>query len=497
MSSIDPYIYVDSTNNIWKFSKNDNKELQYNIMYEEGKWTKESLIGKEVLGFAVYVEEDETIHIVYSNIKGELKYCTLKDNQWVGKKLYQIENDEFEIRDLKVEIIRDEMHIFYLLIGNNGSDHGVLMHCIWNGKEMRDTSLQDIILISNLKEHYLINVNKRNNIDIFFITDEGAEISLNYSSFQDNMWSPVKRLYGIQGEDIGFDVIRNEQKIHILNKSKSDSIYFLDHVCINMSGDIQVFRVYESNKELTEPILFIDSNKLSSCWLEQGEIFYSNFDGEKWSSVFYFDRGNELKVRRYNCFICYHGENYIKSIGIYGTDDLDLSLFVPSQFVVNIKDSLRYELNQDNVVLPKEEESLQNLKLELFQVKSDKRNLEKKIASLKMQLQKKQRFLEEYEERISGILEQKRKVDENYKLFLELRQNIQKELEDTNQQLLQERKIKEDIENRFKECEEENINIRQQLQIISEEKKKLNEELEFEKNKSIMERLLRKRPSEI
>lgn len=497
MSSVYPWIYVDYTNNIWKFFRNGNKELRYKIMYGEGKWTKESLIDKEILGFAVYVEEDETIHIVYSNIKGELKYCTLKDKQWVGKMLYQMESDEFEIHNLKIEIVRAEMHIFYLLIGNDGRDHGVLMHCIWNGKETTATALQDIILISNLKEHYSINVNGKNNIDVFFITDEGDEISLNYCNFQNSRWSPTKRLYGIQGQDIGFEVLRDQQEIHILNKSREDSIYFMDHVCIDMSGNIQEFRVYESNKKLAEPILFIESNILYSCWLEEGEIFYSVFDDEKWSTAFYFDRGNEVTVIRYNCFICPDGESSIKAIGVYGTNELDLCLFVPSQFVVNMRDSSKYKVNKSNVAAPKEEEALKILKLELSRVKSEKKNLEKKITSLSIQLQKKQRFMDEYEERIARILEQKRKVDENYNAFLELQQNIQKELEDTNQQLAEERKIKTSIENKLKECEEENVIIRQQVQMISEEKKKLYEELEFEKNQSIMERLLRKRSSGI
>jgi len=497
MSIVYPWIYVDYTNNIWKFFQNVNKELSYKIMYGEGKWTKESLIDKEVLGFAVYVEEDETIHIVYSNIKGELKYCTLKDKQWVGKMLYQMENDEFEIQHLKVKIIGDEMHIFYLLIGNDGSDHGVLMHCIWNGKETRATALQDIILISNLKEHYSINVHEKNNIDVFFTTDEGDEISLNYCSFQNRGWSSVKRLYGIQGEDIGFQVLRDQKYIHILNKSREDSIYFLDHVCIDISGNIQEFKVHESNKELEEPILFIENNILYSCWLEQGEIFYSAFDAEMWGSAFHFDRGNEVAVSRYNCFICCGGESSLKEVKVYGTNELDLCLFVPSLFVVNMKDSFKYEVNQANVATPHEEEALQSLKLELSRVKSEKKNLEKKIVSLNMQLQKKQRFMEEYEERIARILEQKRKVDENYNVFLELQQNIQKELEDINQQLADERKIKISIENKLKECEEENVIIRQQVKMISEEKNKLYEELEFEKNQSIMERLLRKRPSGI
>lgn len=497
MSSVYPWIYVDYTNNIWKFFQNDNKELCYQIMYGEGKWTKESLIDKEVLGFAVYVEEDETIHIVYSNIRGELKYCTMKEKRWVGKMLYQIENDEFEIRNLKVEIIAAEMHIFYLLIGNDGSDHGVLMHCIWNGKETRVTALQDIILISNLRDYYLINANEKSDIDVFFITDEGDEISLNYCNFQNHRWSSTKRLYGIQGDDIEFEVLRYEQEIHILNKSREDSIYFLDHVCIDISGNIQEFKIHESNKELSEPLLFIESNKLYSCWLEEGKIFYSVFNDEKWSSAFYFDRGNEFVIRRYNCFICSDGESSIKARGVYGTNELDLCLFVPNWFVVNIKDSLNYELNKvDNDVL-KEDEAFRSLKLELSKVKSEKKNLEKKIVSLNMQLQKKQRFMEEYEERIARILEQKQKAEENYNVFLELQQNIQKELEDKNEQLVEEKKLKTSIENKLKECREENLIIRQQIQKINEEKKKMHEELEFEKNQSIMERLLRKRPSGI
>ncbi|GAA0076575.1 hypothetical protein UT300005_09530 [Clostridium sp. CTA-5] len=496
MSIIYPWIYVDYTNNIWKFFRNNDRELLYKIMYGEGKWTKESLIDKDVLDFAVYVEEDETIHIVYSNIKGELKYCTMKNKQWVGKMLYKLENDYCKIQNLKVEIIRDKMHIFYLLIDDDGSDHGVLMHCTWNGKETSITTLQDIILISNLKEHYLINVNKNNNIDLFFITDEGDEISLNYCNFQKRKWSSVKRLYGIQGDDIAFEVVEDQQEIHILNKSREDSLYFLDHVCIDIAGNIEEFRIHESNKELAEPLLFIESNKVYSCWLEEGKIFYSVFNNEKWSSAFYFDRGNELPVRRYNCFFCCDGESSIKETGVYGTNELDLCLFVPNWFVVNTEESLKCEVDQTKAVTPEIEE-FRSLKIELSRVISDKKNLEKKIASLNMQLQKKQRFMEEYEERIARILEQKRKVEENCNVFLELQQNIQKELENTNQQLIEERKIKTSIENKLKESKNENVIIKKQIEEINEEKKKLYKELEFEKNQSIMERLLRKRPREI
>lgn len=501
MSSIYPWIYVDYANNIWKFFENNNKELVYKIMYGEGKWTKESLIDRDVLGFAVYVEEDETIHIVYSNIKGELKYCTMKDKQWVGTILYKIQIDEFKIQNLKIEIIGDNMHIFYLLVGNDdsdGSDHGVLMHCIWNGRETRSTTLQDIMLVPNLREHYLINVNENNNIDMFFITDEGDEISLNYYSFENLKWGSVNRLYGIQGDDIGFEVLRDQEDIHILNKSREESINFLDHVYIDMTGNIQEFRVHESNDKLEEPLLFIKNNKLYSCWLEQGKIFYTVFNDGKWSSACYFDRGDELAVSRYNCFIRIDDKSSIKSMGVYGTNELDLSLLIPSWFVVDNKDLLKYdEVDKVNTDTPYEEKTVKNLKLELSRIASEKMSLERKIDSLKIQLQKKQRFMKDYEEKIVKVLEQKHKVEENYNIFLELQQKTQKDLEDINQQLLEEREIKTSIESELEEFKEENIVIKQQIKMISEEKEKLHKELELEKNQSIMERLLGKRSSEI
>lgn len=53
MNCVCPWIYVDYRNNIWDFFKNGNKELCYKIMYGEGKWSKESLIDKEIRGFAI------------------------------------------------------------------------------------------------------------------------------------------------------------------------------------------------------------------------------------------------------------------------------------------------------------------------------------------------------------------------------------------------------------------------------------------------------------
>jgi hypothetical protein len=515
MTSGYPCIYTDYSNSIWKFSINDNEELRYNVMYEEGKWTKEMVIDKDVVGFAVYIEEDETKHIVYSNIKGELKYCTMQNKKWVGKTLYHVESDEFQINDISVIIILGEMHIFYMLIADDGSDHAVLMHCRWYGGEAKINILQDIILVPNLHQHYELLCRDEDTIAVIFITDEGDEASLQYCSFEKNRWTQPKRLYGIQGDSIRFEILSYNQEINILNRSKEKDTYLLDHVSIDINWNIEEFRVYDSSKKQGEPILFIEESRLYCCWFEQGKILYSSFDGEKWAGAKYLESNIKSILQRYNYCIPYDEKSFNRTSGIYGTVEPDLQLIVPYEFVKDMHH------NESSSSVKAGE--FYGIKEELQRVKAEKKALEKKIASFNMQLQKKQRFMEEYEDSITKILEQKRKVEETCNIYLEVQQNIQKELEKTKEQLSKEASIKEELYRQLREKDEENKKSQLQihtiieekdamqikLEIINEEKKVLSNELkecekerlnlyqqlQLERNQSIMDRLLRRRSS--
>ena len=489
------WIYVDHINNIWRFSLNDNKELYYNVMYKEGKWTKEKIVDKDVLSFSFYKDEGRDIHIVYSNTNAEIKYCTLKDDQWMGRTLYKMKKDMSEIYNLKVYISGQKMHIFYLIIESDGRDHGVLMHLIWNGKETSISKLRDIILTSNVKENYLVKIDRNGIIHMFFITDEGNEISLNYCSYQGHKWTSVRRLYGISGEDIGFEMIKDQQGMQILNKFTENSIYYLDHVIVKTSGNVEELRVHESINELSEPILFKVNNKLYSCWLEENKIYYAFFDGESWSGKTCFNMGNENNVKKYHFCNALDKENNIRDKDVYGTGKLDFNLIIPSQFAIDANSILKSEIDQvdENQVDENEKKDpLQMLKIELSHAKADNLNLEKTIASLNMQLDNKKKILEDYEKQVMKTIHQKQKADENYDVFMELQQKLQSELESLKAQLIEEKNCNINVENKLKELGEENIIIRNQVEILTEENIKLSRELEMEKNQSIMERILKR-----
>lgn len=499
MNDLNSWIYVDYTNSIWRFSRNDNKELCYSIMYGEGKWTKARTIDKNILGFAVYIEEDGKIHIIYSNTKGEIKYCTLKDNRWIGKTVYLMDSDEFEIHDLSINIIGGEMHIFYLLVELNGSNHGVLIHSIWDGKEVIAPKLLDVILTPKVKENYIVKVDKMNNIDMLFFTDEGSEIALNYCCYKKNKWSVEKRLYSIQGDYIELDMLNDQKNIHILNKYKDGSTYYLDHVRVEMGEYIQDYRVCESEEALSEPLVFELNDRLYACWLQGNKIYHAVFDGVYWSKPVYFNRGNDEKVNRYHFYIACDKEVPIKEREVYGTGHPNLNLFFPSQFAIRTKRVSKAEVNQNEetnddinqIRMPRKVEALQNLKMQLYRDKSENKQLKRTLASLRIQIQKKQRMIDEYKQTAAKVMEQKQKSDENCDVFIELQNKLQSELDSANRLLIEERKHKENIEDKLKEYESENASIKQQNQQLIEENDRLHKELELEKNKTIIERFLK------
>ncbi|WP_246169842.1 hypothetical protein [Alkalibaculum sporogenes] len=471
MNSKPNWIYMDYINNIWSFSLNDNRELCYKILYDEGKWTKESLIDKDVLDYSIFIEIDDRIHIIYTNIKGEIKYCTMKDRQWMGIKIHQKSIDEFEIRNLKVKVIGSEMHIFYLLVDKGSNGHRLLSHCVWDGENIKEDIVRDLILVSDLEENYQVSVDDINNIDLVFVSDERNEISLNHCSFQNFEWSPITRLYGIEGDGITFEIVKKQQDIHILNKSIENDTYYIDHVYIKSDGKTKDFKVYESTVELRDLILFTQGDKLYSCWLEEDKIFFSCFDDEKWSKPILFNSKHESSLVRYQCFIASE-KDAIEMTKIYGTSK-ELSLYIPGQFVNRENDSLKYKVNKKNDLIDKqEEESLQQLKSQLSKFKEKNNELKNANELLNIQLIKKQSTVRDYEDRIARVLDEKHISDKHYTLSLELQENIKNELDQIKKQLIEEKNLRASAENKLKEYEEKNNLTRNKDDNIIEEKKK-------------------------
>lgn len=480
MRGIYPWLYVDYNEKLWKFYVDEKSDLYYTIMYREGKWTKESFIDSRITGFGLFIDNNEGIHLIYSNLRGELKYCTLKENKWLGKVLYKSDNENYSIESIKIEILGPVMHIFFALSSKDGSDHGILMHCIWDGNKISVSKLEDIILKSELKDYYIVNINDKNEIYLFYLSDEGDELSLNYSIYRNNNWIPSNRLYGIQGEEVYFEV-QLDDNIHILNKSKENSTYYLDHVVINPINGYESFNVYSGKNNVKDPLIFKDRNKIYSCWIEDNNIYYSTFNIMKWSTPKKFIIENTDMVERYNAFISDVKLETVREVKLYGTIGMDLYLYHPKDFILENNDENNYHIEERE----NSREYENSLKNDLHKLKEENNLLEGKVHHLNLLVEKNHQAIEKYKQQISKLLDQKRKAEENSNIFLELQKKIQSDYDNLNKDFsaLKEEKtniesnLKKEINNlssnksyREKKLDEEYRNVIKKINTLEEEK---------------------------
>ncbi|TGY43543.1 hypothetical protein E5347_01650 [Clostridium sartagoforme] len=442
MKGVYSWVYVDYKSNLWKFSIKDNGELSYAVMYSEGKWTKSSIIDSKATSYSIFIDDGGGVHLVYGNTKGELRYCTMKDNKWLGKTIYNLENKEYEIENIKMVIIGSNMHIFYAAISKDGSDHGIILHCLWNGSKTNVTKVEDIILKEDIYDYYSIKTTYRNDICLFYLSDDGDEVSFNYSIFQNNRWRESKRLYGIQGEEIYFDVKIENTGIHILNKSKENSIYHLDHVIVDSNQNLSYINISSGKEDIRDSLIFKKDDKIFATWLQNDSIYYSLFLGDKWDEPTSAINNSEEEIGRYNIFLDDRGTNYIASRSVYGTKGLDLFIYDPVDFLYTVKSDSHKEWTE--VILNNKETKV--FKEELGRVKEENKALVEKIDYLTSLDRKNQESIERYQIQLSRALEQKRKAEENSNIFVELQKKLQADYEEVSEIL----KLKEEENSRVK-----------------------------------------------
>ncbi|AYD39912.1 hypothetical protein D4Z93_05025 [Clostridium fermenticellae] len=484
-----PWIYKDINNNVWKYYLNQNNELVYKVMYNEGKWTREKIVCKEINTFTVYVDVYNKVHIVYSNLKGEIVYCTINDNKWMGKVLYKADNSNIVISDLKIEIMEENMHIFFLLCENNGRDHGILMHCIWDGKNTKFNRIYDIILPSVSDEYYYIKIGITGNINLFFLTDAGDEIALNYLIYENDFWTDPVRLYGLKGEKISVRIIIANTGIHILNGIEENSIYTLEHVCIDFDNKISNYKVFESKSEIIEPIIFYKNNNVYICFIEENKIKCLLYDNENWSEAMEVNIDSAVNLKIYNCIFVFNTSVLISTV--YGTEDVDARLYDFDYILKMTFDSeAHFEKNGESNV---SHDDVKKIKEKISEVNSVNKIFENKISILQAELQKKQKFIENYEKRINKVFTQKSISDENCSMLADIKNKLEQSLDTIKEKLEEEKDARKALDDQNNILFEENSMLKSQIEDLKEENKKVKQELEIEKNESIFSHILRKK----
>ncbi|AZV56838.1 hypothetical protein [Clostridium sp. AWRP] len=481
-----PWVFISSDNNMWKVYLNSSSELMYKIIYENGKWTEEKLIDTNVVEFSICVQ-DQTIHIVYANKKYELRYCTRKDEKWFGEKICDIQKNNFEIQTLKALISQDKMHLFYLLKSKGGSKRGILRHCIWDGKKVKQYNIQYIVLSDRIKTYYQVYAEEKNLIKIFFASNNKDELSLGYSEYKDGLWTDSKRLYGIHGSNVTFKVLKTHYTINIINKMKENFTYSLEHVCIEEDTmNMKSYKIYEGKEEPVEPIIFSVDGILFTSWLKENNVFCSKYNLDKWETPIEINKDLKEPI---NAYVFLNNKKLNDAYIVYGIENTSLKIISFKEISKNTVKALSKEKSD----MSNYDEYVEKLKQKSKNIYYENNILKEKIDFLNKEIKEKKLSINEYENRLIKIGGEKKILKENYDFFIQVKKNIQKELENTKEQLENYKLFINKLQNSLDKKEKNNNRLKQEITYLMNENLKVKQELKLEKNKSIVDKLFKKK----
>ncbi|MCB2292209.1 hypothetical protein LGK95_01485 [Clostridium algoriphilum] len=504
-----PCLFYDGEDHIWRFYVNDNSELMYSIMYDEDKWTKENKIDNEVLDFTVDFDSDNKIYIIYSVKTSNLKYCVWEENKWFGKTIYSFGNEEYKMTELNVITIGKLMHIFFIGKNNTNETQCSLMHFCLNKEGNSFNTIDTMPFIKEAFCHYQLQYLENDNLSLIFIKSEENEVVINYTEYKNNKWSIPKRLYGIIGNSINVCTLVHLDKINIMNLSKEGSLYFIEHVVIELDGKMKNHKIHESSNKPTNFLLVEISGVLWAIWAEGKNVFTSSYK-QQWSvpNKHHTELNNEISTYKYLSLS--DKNNNIKCKYVLGTNPPEINLLLP-----NYKnDDYRGYLPETNRVEPKAELDYDieinkiDIQAELLILQKTNRNLEKELIDLQMKYQQKLRIIDESDNNFFKITNAKKKAEEKLNIIAEIQQTSLKKLK-----VMESEKISKDVViNELKNTSQQLINeceglkeqkifknnvviqLKNKLQQLTSEKEGLRQDLKYEKNIGIVDRILKKRP---
>lgn len=476
MNNCNPWIFNDRSDDLWRFSITENGDFIYNVMYGDDKWTKEKKIDTEILEFAVNIDGKENIHIVYINKKRQLKYCVWENSQWLGKILYSFEDNNCNINELSLIIKEEDIHIFFILKKLNVKHKASLMHYLWHGEKYEVNTICNINLIDDLSAHYYVETESENKIYLLLISGAENGGTLRVCRYMNNSWSKIKNLYIIRGNKISFYSLIYKNKFHILNLSREHSIYSLEYVSVDFDGNMKSTKVNESLEEIINPTLFIRENTIFALWQRENNVLCSSFK-DHWYIPIRLNSEDDDIILVYNYITSNINGISVKTKKVFGTDFPDIKLFSPriSLDSHNNKEIKESDIQTNGV---KDVTIMQSLQKDIPKLKEINKNLYERIDEMKMQLQHKQKFINEIEENLRMVLEKNKKIEENCSFFAELQKSTQIELEKTKKQLENEENLIKELQYKVKDLDEKYKDQCQHLEGVNEEKQQMQKDIE-------------------
>lgn len=339
MGSSNNVIIRDRKNNLWEFHLEDNKDLRYSIALESKDFGEMKTIDSGIMEFSADIDENGTIHLVSMGEKGELKHCKWSEEKWIQKNIHNIKESGYEASALELVVIEGIINILCILRRRRNEDIGIICNIRWDGIKHAVQGITNIRLHPILRASYKLEDLGNKNISLIFANNANGFVFFNRCAFQGNSFGPPTQILELRGNSIDFATIRHNDALNIINVSKHDSLYVLNHIQLkNDSRERFVTNLFQSSSEIYDPLFVRDGGDMWAFWTVGDRLLYSSY-GTSWSKAEAIKTDKEKEIKKY-CYISADKSDDKMRQHIFGTALPGLALLLPAHIPAHGKKSL-------------------------------------------------------------------------------------------------------------------------------------------------------------
>ncbi|EJO5348101.1 hypothetical protein NRP93_002206 [Clostridium botulinum] len=458
MNFEESYIFKDLYGNMYEFYINEDNTLMCN------KFSEETKILENVSQFNINVTPLGIIEIVCITFDGFIKYCKF-NKKWTVQILYKLKSHNSIIDEVTLFSKGNKLHIFFMFYENKYDSIANILHYIWNGKKFKTNIIGPINTIENIDNHYHLEI-LNNTINMFYITKEkNSNVINSCRCLNDNTWTTAKKLYRLNGNNVNFSTLNKDKQFNILNISKENGLYTLEHVVLDTKDNIKNLPIYKTKNPIYKSTFIISNNILYCVWLENNMLMYSSFNNAEWSNCSNINTEAFDNIHMYG-YIYEESplDNSIKSKNIFASISDNINIFLPKITKTHNKINEKYDA----------ESTIRKLLQEISKKNTVNYDLQNKTILLTENLKEKNIHVNNLMERLNKISIQKSTIEKKYKSLLDHNDKLNIEIKEFKQKI-----NKEYEQNKFLKTQlEEKTNENEKFDKKMEENNSLNKNLE-------------------
>lgn len=281
----------------------DSKDNSYELYLNDGKLTLKSnntgqpIFKENVLEYAVDIDKDDKIHIVYFDKEGRLNYSIYFKEELKEKNILSV-SEEYTLKLLNIRVICSKLHIFYQVYSLNKGVRAVYHNYFYEG-EWIDENIAEPSCPQYVSSYCVDYYND----DIYILYPKNYDLgkySIKKFNTKKNKWEDFENNIIIKGAtNLNVFVAPNKILIICFNKLINSNIQtMVIYINLNVSNSLwsSEINISNNNTNALKPTVFYKNNNIYIMWMQGDSIVYKkSSDMINWSKEFVSNIKSENK----------------------------------------------------------------------------------------------------------------------------------------------------------------------------------------------------------